>query len=317
MSLEELRAMAEADEQVIDEPEVEEPEIEEDPEPETEEPEETDFELELEGEPEPDQQKKPSVEDALIHKLTKQKKRAQAAESEVETLKKELELLKQSISKPQSTQAHAGMPKFPDLHDDGIDGDREKYDQAVKDYLDAVNTFNNRHAEADKAKDDHAQRIAGMTRNLAVRTAKFVEEHKINVDRVASAIELAAADIDAVTGIDGAMAYLLDSVGDGSERVAYYIGTNEGARLKLKELLQEDRNGLKAIAHMTRLAEKLKPKTSREISKAPEPDKSIKGDTIATASAKKLQQLYDKESDISKLQKIRKRARELGIELKN
>lgn len=318
MSLDELRAQVEAEEQApaeIVEEQAEQVEAEAEQPEEVEE--STDFELALEGEPEPDQQKKPSAEEALLHKLTKQKKRAQAAESEVETLRKEIEALKQSISQPQPMPtAHAGEPKFPDLYDPGIDGDRNKYSNAVAKYLADVNQYNSRHSEAETAQANYKQRIEGMTKSLATRAAKFAAEHKVSVDRVAEALERATGDIDSTTGIDGALAYLLDSVGDGSERVAYYIGTNEVAMSQVKAMLKEDPNGLKAIAHMTRLAEKLKPKTTKRISAAPEPDQPVNGDKAASVSAKALQDQFDKETDFGKLLEIRKKAKALGVALK-
>lgn len=322
MSLEELRAQIEAEEQEAEQPEVEETEQEEQPESETEESEEAelsdDFELELVGEPEPDQQKKPSAEDALLHKLTKQKKRAQAAESEVETLRKELEQLKQSLSKPQPLPtSHAGEPKFPDMYDAGIDGDRDKYSKAVAKYLADMSQYNSRHAEAEQAQATQKQRMEDVTKRLAVRAAKFATDNKVNIDRVADALNVATDAIDSAVNLDGALAWLLDSVGDGGERVGYHLGTNENARTQLIGLLKDDPSGIKAAAHMARLADKLKPKQSRQISKAPEPDQPVKGDSIASASAKKLQNMWDKETDVLKLAALRRRARELGVTLTN
>lgn len=322
MSLEELRAQVEAEEnqpeQEAEAIELEETEVEpEQPaKQKQEEAEESeDLELELAGEPEP-QQQKPSAEEALIHKLTKERKKAKAVKDENEELKRRLEALESRTSQAPAPVSHAGMPKFPDMYDPGIDGDREKYSQAVAKYLADAATYNNRHSEADQAQAKHKQRIEDLTKNLAVRAAKFATDNKVNVDRVASALERAIDEIDSHVSVPGAMAYLLDSVGDGGERVAYYIGTNEAALSQVKAMLKEDPNGLKAIAHMTRLAEKLKPKHSKQISKAPEPDQPVKGDSVGSASAKKLQDLWDKATNPDEMMKIRRRARELGVELK-
>lgn len=329
MSLEELRAQVAAEESVESEEEsgkVESLELEED-EAKADEPDENedepielseDFELELEGEPV--SQQEPTPEEALIHKLSKERRKRKEEQSENEQLKKRLEELEKRLTQPaqqvqQPTQSHAGEPTFPDMYDPGIEGDRKKYDAAVKKYFADMEAYRNRHSEADKANADFRAQLDAMTKNLAVNAAKFATDNKVSVDRVANALNTATDDVDAATGIDGSFAYLLDSVGEGSERVAYYIGTNQAGRDQLKKLLEDDPKGLKAIAHMTRLAEKLKPKQAKQVSKAPEPDQAVKGDAVEIASAKQLQKEYDAATKFDDLMKIRRKAREAGVKL--
>ncbi len=337
MSLEDLKAQAEkeeetkAEEQPEAEEEVEEPESEVDTdeeeadteteEPEAEEPEPSDdFELELDGEPEPGQQK-PSPEDALVYKLTKQKAKAKEYKSELDELKAELAALKAGTSQPQtqqrSQQPAQQYPPVPVLYEDGIDT-KEQYTQAYQRWMADCKAVDQRNAQADQQKSEYKRQMEDMTHNLAKRLGKFASEHKIKDDRVISAAEKATSEIDEATKIEGSLAYLLDSVGDGGERVAYYIGTNEGAMAKVKELLQADSTGLKAVAHMTKLAEKLKPKHSSRTSKAPAPDRSIKGDG-SPASQRKLQDEYDKastKSDLKGMREILRKAEKVGVKLK-
>lgn len=336
MSLEDLRAQAEEVEETkeAEQPEDElEPEQPEEPEAEPEEgaePEEAeesdDFELELEGEPEPDQQKYDPVE-VLQHKLSRERKKKQAARSEVDELKDQVKQLTQMLQggqqpyqpqQPAPQARSAAEPVFPDMYDDGINGDRQKYDAAVKKYFADMQSYQARHQEAERAQNQNREQFESMTKQLAERAAKFASENKVKVDVVADALDKATSEIDQATGIDGALAFLLDSVGDGSERVAYYIGTNANAMGKVKALLQQDPKGFKAIAEMTRMVERLKPKHSKRISKAPEPDQSLKGDG-STASAKQLQQMYDKaseKSDMAKMREIKRQAEKIGVALK-
>lgn len=329
MSLEQLRAQAEEEETA----KAEEPEAQDEPEPEEaeeaepeegsseeeeggeaeEEPSE-DFELELGGEPEPGQQK-PSPEDALVYKLTKQKAKAREYKTELEELKAEIAALKSgSYSKPkQNQQPGTNYPPVPVLYEDGIDT-KEQYTQAYQKWMADCRAIDQRNSQADQQKTEYKRQMEEMTHNLAKRLGKFATEHKIKDDRVIAAAERATSEIDGATKIDGSLAYLLDSVGDGGERVAYYIGTNDAAMSKVKELLQQDNSGLKAIAHMTRLAEKLKPKHSAKTSKAPAPDTPLKGDG-SSASAKTLQAKYDKTTDPKEMMNLRKKARELGVKL--
>lgn len=329
MSLEELRAQVEAEEVEATEEviELQAESVEEEAEAETEQTEgaelSDDFELELEGEPEPSQQKKQNpievqLEQALF-KLNKERHKKKEAKSELEQVKQELaELKQQLVAKPQPATIpteHMGEPKFPDMYDPGIDGDRDKYSKAVAKYLADMNKYNSRHSEAEQAQANRKQQLEEVTRNLAVRAAKFSTEHKVSVDRVADALNRATAAIDSAVNLDGALAWLLDSVGDGGERVAYHIGTNKAAEEQIVGMLKADPTGIKAAAYMARLADKLKPKASKQISKAPEPDQPLQGDA-ATMSAQRLQEAYDKETDFNKLRAIRKKARELGVTLK-
>jgi len=331
MSLEELKAKAEAtEEETTEEPEqleVEEESEPEEPEEDQEEGEEEakaepseDFELELSGEPEPDQQK-PSAEDALVHKLTKQRKRAKEAESNVEKLERQVQELTNMLKGGQGQQPtqpapqnNASEPQFPDMYDKGIDGDRDKYSAAVKRYFTDMQAYQSRHSEAANQQEQYRKQMAEKTSNLAKRAAKFMQENKISENRVITALEKATSEIDEATGIEGSLAYLLDSVGDGGERAAYYIGTNDNAMATLKRMLQEDPNGLKAGAQLTRWAEKLKPKHSKQTSKAPPPDEPLKGDG-SSVSAKRLQEMYDKESNPNKLMELRRKAKERGVKL--
>lgn len=337
MSLEELRAQAEAEETKAEQPEAEEPEQEEadEPEaeqeeaeePEAEEAEESDdFELELEGEPEPDQQKYDPVE-VLQHKLSRERKKKrkvkEESESQIQELQDQVRQLTQMLQggqqQPQQAAPQtrsAAEPVFPDMYDQGIDGDRQKYDAAVKQYFADMQNYQARHQQAEQAQNQNRERFESMTKELATRAAKFASEHKVSVDRVADALDKATSEVDEATGIDGALAYLLDSVGDGSERVAYYIGTNNGAMSQIKGMLKDDPQGFKAIAHMTRLAEKLKPKHSRKVSKAPEPDQPLRGDGSQSGSvAKKLQAKWDKATKREDLMAIRREARKAGVTL--
>lgn len=335
MSLEDLKAQAEAEEEnteeqepeTQDEPEQEEAEdaeaeegsSEEEEGDETEDEPSDDFELELDGEPEPGQQK-PSPEDALVYKLTKQKAKAKEYKSELEELKAELAALKSGTSQPQAQQRPQQpaqhYPPVPVLYEDGIDT-KEQYTQAYQRWMADCKAIDQRNAQADQQKSEYKRQMEDMTHNLAKRLGKFASEHKIKDDRVISAAEKATSEIDEATKIEGSLAYLLDSVGDGGERVAYYIGTNEGAMAKVKELLQADSTGLKAVAHMTKLAAQLKPKHSIRTSKAPAPDRPVKGDGSSVGSiAKKLQAEWDKATKREDLMNVRRKAREAGVKLR-
>ncbi len=325
MSLSELKAQAEAEEvkapEVEDVNEVDEPDTkadDEQDEPEVTEPSD-DFELELEGESDPDQQKY-SPKDAIYHKMRKEKAKRQEAQSELQKVQDELEKMKAQIAGAQPKQApshsqpaHANYPPVPVLYENGINTP-EQYNQAYQQWMGEIRRIDSEVEQRRRQQSDFERQLDERKEQFAGRAAKFMQENNISESRVISAIERATDEIDGATKIEGALIHLLDSVGDGGERVAFHIGTNTTAMGKIKALLAEDPNGFKAIAEMTRMATRLKPKNGKSISKAPPPDESLKGDG-ATVSGKRLQDQYDKETDPTKLVALRKKARELGVKL--
>ena len=87
---------------------------------------------------------------------------------------------------------------------------------------------------------------------------------------------------------------------------------------RIKALLAEDPNGIKATAEMTRMATRLKPKSGKAISKAPAPDEPLQGDGT-TKSSRKLQDAYDKASDkrdMAAMKEVKRKAEQLGVKLK-
>lgn len=329
MSLAELREMAEAEDQTveeqaeldIDEPETEEAETEDESSTDEEAEEEAeDFELELEGE-EPEPKPKFNAEEALTHKLTKQRKRAQKAESELETLKEELNQLKQAMTgqQPQAAQQvqqpMVEAPTPPDFYSAEINGDKSKYGQAFAKYLADYQRWDEAQKapaiEAQQAQSKYQETIASKASKLSTDAAKFIQDNKIKANVVIDSIDLAKNDIDEAAGLDGAFVHLLDSLDDGAAKVAYHLGRNEAARDKLKSLIKNDPSGLKAVSYLTKLTS-LKPKAS--LSKAPEPDEPVKGNAN-TVSAERLKSMYDKETDLKKMVALKKQARSLGISL--
>src|SRR5690554_6645197 len=323
MSLEDLRRQAEAEEASTEEVEqpgeeeteeaeadAEESEAEQDTEESSD-----DFELELDGEPEPGQQK-PSPEEALVYKLTKQKQKTREYKSELEELKAEIAALKSGSApqaQPRPQQQEEKYPPVPLLYENGVDTP-EQYQKAYQKWVSDCRAVDQRNAQRSETESQFKRRTEEVTRKLAERVGKFAVEHKIKDERVIGAIERATSEIDGATKIEGSLAYLLDAVGDGSERVAYYIGTNDNAMAKVKGLLQEDPTGLRASAYMARLVGQLKPNQRTKTSKAPPPDQPIKGDG-SSASAKALQDRYTKTKDPQEMLKLRRKARELGVRL--
>lgn len=322
-TLEELRQqIAEDDQEVIEAEQVEEssdePETavaEEDAE--ADEVDDLDFELD-ESESSTNQQKKPSPEEAILYKLTKEKKKRQATQTENEELKARLAELEARINgstppakQPEPSVSLGDIPKAPVMYENGIDTP-EKLSQAQWKYMQEVEAYKSRQLAVEQQKQQAQEAMKKRQLSLAGDAAKFISEHKLNQDVAITTIQKATDEIDAIAG-DGAMATLLDYVGEGSSRVAYLLGRNETKLNELKNIMAQDKTGLKAVSYLTRLLA-VKPKT-RVMSNAPEPDQPLKGDAASSATAKQLQKQYDEAKDEDELLSIRRKAREMGISL--
>jgi hypothetical protein len=321
MDLEELRKQVEEEEsaevEAVDEVETvaDEPEPEqeaEESEPESEDESESDEPVDFDFEIDSEEPKKPkhTPQEAMLYKLTKKSKQLKGAKTEIEQLREEIEALKTGQA-PAAAAPVAPEPKpevipFPDLYDPTINGDKQKYSQAGQQ---GQVTAQQQQLAAKQAQTEKERAL-----RLAGRTAKFITDNKVNEDKAAEAVQAGVEALDALTGIPGGGLYLLDSVGDDSEKLALYFGKDPSRLNQVREWLEEDTTGLKAIAQMTRLVTtKLKPRASKS-KKSLEPDEPLKGST-STKSASDLQRRYDAENDLDKLMAIRKEAKSKGVTL--
>ena len=323
--LEELRAQAAAEEAAESEQstedqldlEVEEAEKSDESETavETEESEEVDeIDLSLDDEP---QVTKPTPEQALVFKLTKEKKKRQEATSELEQLRAEIEALKAGSKStpvaPQQAPTSNLYPPVPLLYENGINTP-EAYQQAYMQWSQECRNIDQRNAQQDQARTNAERETQARAERLAQRSVEFITANKIKAEIATDTIQAGVQGFDEVLGIKGAALQILDNIGDGSDKFAYYLGKNPDALATAKRLFSEDPSGIKVAQWATNTAGKLNRKNST-ISKAPTPDEPLAGDG-STAMASKLQALYDKETDFAKLREIKAKAKGLGITLK-
>jgi len=283
----------------------------------------SEFLLTVDGEePESEQDSDEKAQQAILHKLKKERKKRQDAQSEVDKLRAENEALKSQFSSgssPVQSTATQGTtaPKPPNLWSPEINGDEQKYAQAFQQWFQDVSGAKEQEHSAERQQKKAQERMDRIRESVATASVSFAKQHKINTDRVAGALETAVDDIDAHYGMEGTLLNLLDTIGEGSEKVGYHLGTSEAARDKLKKVLGEDRSGLKAAAYLAELKAKLKPKATKKVSSAPEPDEPLQGDG-KSESAKQLQSRYDKAAkngDLKELRRVRSKAKELGVDL--
>jgi hypothetical protein len=259
-----------------------------------------------------DDEKAPSKEDKKQYawKNVKQKvktakaeakasnQRAEVAESEVSVLRKQVALLAQ------------GQMKKPDMIDydsqDEFLRDMNKYarvmqiaqpqqvtDKQVQDaYPTAQPAYDDsQHAEALDAHYARAEKSGLDSEKFANAERKVRETHG-----------------DMITD------KVVDILGEGSEKVMYVLGTNEAALTKFNGLMASDESGFKAIAYLTELKLKVKPKR-RTKSAAPEPDRAAKGASVTNTALQKQFDKADKAGDAGEMLKLRRQARKAGVKL--
>ena len=105
---------------------------------------------------------------------------------------------------------------------------------------------------------------------------------------------------------------MLDMVGDGSERVAFYFSKNpDKFDAFLTELKNDSSDGIKSAVYLTRLADRLEP-TKKTAKRSIEPDQPVKGDGTSQNKAS-WQKRFDDAKTTSEALSIRRQARAEGV----
>jgi len=105
-----------------------------------------------------------------------------------------------------------------------------------------------------------------------------------------SAVRMAMESIKPGAG-DLIVDQLIMVLGEGSEKVLYYVGRNEAALTMVKSLVASDPSGMRAAIYLGQQKQRLT-KTSARVSKAPAPSTEISSDTTSTPKAEALLKKY-------------------------
>jgi len=198
----------------------------------------------------------------------RQKVEIAALKAQIQTTPTEL---KRPIAEDFATdeEYHAALDKYQDDRSD----DRADRRDIRKGQTDAIAQAT---VKRDKAVVEHYERANKLIENSSVSQENYKKADTIVRDAIESVIPGSGMIVT-----DHAISIL----GEGSEKVIYNLGVNKANRLEFIELLREEpQQGLKAIAYLARLQERLiKPK--KGTSTARSPATQVKGDG-ATVSAK-------------------------------
>ena len=109
---------------------------------------------------------------------------------------------------------------------------------------------------------------------------------------------------------------LISRIGEGSEKVSYYIGRNETARAKFQALMMEDPTGIKASIFLGEQKARLTGAINKQkTSKAPAPAPDVTGGRVAVDGGAELKKKYDSAKTIQEQLDARRAARKAGIDV--
>jgi chromosome segregation ATPase len=250
---------------------------------------------------------------------SKLKGRLSDAEKENKRLKEENERL-------QSLKTDEPKLKKPLPEDFKTD---DEYEAALDKYEDAVAT-QRYYKIAETERKTTAQKKAIEARQQSVekhyeRAAELVESSGIKPELFKNADTKFRSAIDSIVPGSGDVLadHFIDLLGEGSEKVIYYLGVNEAGRNKFQALFSsEPQSGMKAAVYLGQLKQKLL-KPAKMTSNAPAPATRHNGDDKPGSGsdkkrAKALKKEYKNAAKSGNPQDIynaRKEARKLGIDV--
>lgn len=154
------------------------------------------------------------------------------------------------------------------------------------------------------------------------RAAKLTEASGISAEVYKKADQTVREAVEAVIPGHGDLIsdQLISMVGEGSEKVMYYLGRNRAALNEFRGLLLEDKSGMKAAIYLGRQKERLTTPGKR-VSRTPAPVNELKGDGApSNGNERKFKRSYDaahKKGDGQAAYNAKKAAKAAGVDTKN
>lgn len=261
--------------------------------------------------------KQQSTIPAVAHLKIKEKLKTRVAErdDEISRLKQEIEALKQNTVHRQA-QDSMQRPRRADFEDD------EAYFDAIDRYQDKAQEerYNRLSAQRsqDRAQKDARQSIIQAVDNHYDRASKLLIETGISEELYKNAdisVRNAVSDVMGQNG-DDIIDQFIHTLGEGSEKVMYYVGNNRNALNEFKSLLLSDPSGLKAAVYLGAQKNRLN-KPGRMQSSAPAPASEIPTGDQPVIGASELQKRYSsalKRGDVNAQINAKLDARRQGVD---
>jgi hypothetical protein len=236
--------------------------------------------------------------------------------SELEELKKQIETLKGGNQQTQSK-----LPPRPKRED--FDFDDDAYDAALDAWndkrLEAKLAEREQSVATTKQQAEAATKVTQAVDQHYERAAKLVQEAGINADLYQDSDRKVRTAIEAVRPNEGDLIaeQLISVMGEGSEKVMYYIGRNKDALNGLQSAIINDPSGMQAMLYLGKITSKVANPQQR-VSRAPRPAATIKGDASESSVAKALRKKYkaaDKAGNVQERFNLRREAKKAGIDV--
>jgi len=154
------------------------------------------------------------------------------------------------------------------------------------------------------------------------RAAKLIQENGIDTEVYNQADLIVRGAIESLMPGKGDITtdQVIAVLGDGSEKVIYYLGRKKNALNEFKSLLIEDKTGLKATLFLGRQKERLV-NSKRKTSRATPPGTKIKGDDAPTSakasSLLKRRKEAVKTGNIQLAYDLKKQTKQQGVDVSN
>lgn len=147
------------------------------------------------------------------------------------------------------------------------------------------------------------------------RAANLIESKAITEDNWIQADKAIYSMLDEVSQGQGRqyadqLIATLNNSGDGSEKVWYYLGKNPSELAKLRTAFERDPSGIQSAMFLGQLQQKATKPIKQKRSEAPKPAANLKGDVSIKAS--KAQKAYDKMTDPGERIKYKRKMKASG-----
>lgn len=243
----------------------------------------------------------------------------------------ELEVLQQRIAELESQKAPEQQQKVqqlaprPKLED--FDYDQDAWAAAFEKWTDdkVAHQFSSSYEERQKQQQQQQQQQAAkQAMDSAVndhyaRAQTLVDEGKVTEDSYRNADHNVRSAMEQSFKGQGdyytdALIATLNSIGEGSEKVMYMLGSNPVKLGRLQELMRNDPSGLQASAYLGSLQSQALTPVKRQ-SVAPKPGSKVDGDVPAKGPADAMMKRYKRAGDdVQKRIDIKREAKKAGID---